>query len=74
MITRSFLEKKIRCQEKNSGTAGPNTPNKYQLCNIRFMIIDQVQLGEVLSWLHHPNSEDRPPSHPASRHIWVTLG
>ena len=35
---------------------------------------DQVQLGKVLSWLHHPNSEDRSPSHPASRHIWVTLG
>ena len=50
-----------------------------QLCNImfitRFMIAhDQVQLGEVLGRLHHPNSEDRSPSHPAYRHIWVTLG
>ena len=34
MITRSFLKKKIRCQEKNSGTAGPTGPDKYQLCNI----------------------------------------
>ena len=74
-----MFSKKLRCQEKNSGTAGPLGPDKYQLCNImfmtRFMIAhDQVQLGEVLSWLHHPSSEDRSPSHPASRHIWVTLG